>query len=60
MYVDHNPLVFSSSLELMTDSFQLIPSDFMQNRGQKIFNRGLYVCAGRFDILLFDKNCTDL
>jgi len=27
-----------------------------QNRRQKIFNRGLYVCAGGLDILKFDKN----
>jgi len=30
-----------------------------QNCGQKVFNRGLYVCAGWLDILKSDKNSTD-
>jgi len=50
---------FSISLELMTDSVQSIPADCMQNSGQKVFNRGLYICAGRVDILIFD-NYTNL
>jgi len=29
---------------------------FTQNRSQKIFNRGLYVCPGGIDILKFGKN----
>jgi len=29
----------------------------LQNRHQKIFNKGLYVCAGGLDIQNFDKNC---
>jgi len=28
----------------------------LQNRRQKIFIKGLYVCAGGFDIQNFDKN----
>jgi len=53
LYVDHkSPWLFSSSLELTTDSFQSIPSNCMQNRHHEIFNRGIYVCAGRHDIRL--------
>jgi len=29
----------------------------LQNRRQKIFNKGHYVCAGGLDIQNFDKNC---
>jgi len=29
----------------------------LQKRRQKIFNKGLYVCAGGLDIQNFDKNC---
>jgi len=31
-----------------------------QNRHQKVFNRGLYVCSEGLDILKFEKNSTDL
>jgi len=34
-----NPLGFCQLLGAMTDSFQSIPSDCMQNRGQNVFNR---------------------
>ena len=33
---------------------------YQQNRRQKVFNWGLYVCAGGIDILKFHKNLTDL
>jgi len=40
LHVDHeSPWLFFSSSGFMTDSFQLIPSDCMQNRRQKVFNR---------------------
>jgi len=33
---------------------------YQQNRRQKVFDWGLYACAGGIDILKFDKRSTDL
>jgi len=38
----------------------IIAPTSLQNRRQKVFNRGIYVCSGGLDILEFDKNSTDL
>jgi len=33
---------------------------YQKNRRQKVFNWGLYVCAGGIGILKFDKKSTDV
>jgi len=40
-------------VSIAPNCFTASPSQ--QNRREKIFNRGLYVCSGGVDILKFDK-----
>jgi len=56
----HRASVLVRGLKIYTVVLEGIQHCFQQNRRQKVFNRGLCVCAGGLDILEIDKNSTDL
>jgi len=52
----HQPIKIKINMSELFAHKTIINEKTYQSRRQKIFNRGLYVCAGGLDIRKFDEN----